>query len=78
MVIEGGYNQENFSYIRIDVKRCQPVDGLLDESGNECASQDEIRALGSLRVYLPEATINYETRDTDKAIGWNLNDFIIL
>ena len=60
----------------MSVVQCEP-DDLLD-SGDECASVEEIREHNSLRVYLPESSINYDTHVTESALEWSLHNFYIL
>ena len=76
LLIQGGYNNDHFSYIKLSIKQCKPGDLL--EPGATCATADEIREQKSLRLYLPESSINYETRNTESAVEWSLHNFFIL
>ena len=73
MQIWGGFYEENFSYIKISVKRCNSV-----TSDVSCADDVEVASKNNLRVLLPEATVNYDIHDTDKALEWNLHSFYVL
>ena len=76
LLIQGGYNNELFDYIKLSVKQCKQSDLL--EPDVTCATVDEIREQKSLRLYLPESSINYETRNTESAVEWSLHNFFIL
>ena len=32
----------------------------------------------SVRIYLPESSVSYDTHDTDKAIEWNLHNYYVM
>ena len=74
--IQGGYNNEHFDYIKLSVKHCKTSDLL--EPGESCAAFEEIHDQKSLRLYLPESSVNYESRDTERAVEWSLHNFFIL
>ena len=74
--IQGGYNNEHFDYIKLSVRHCKKSDLL--EPDESCASVEEIYSQKSLRLYLPESSVNYESRDTKRAVEWSLHNFFIL
>ena len=75
MGVWGSYNDKNFRYIELSVHRCSNEDVTGDET---CANDHEVAQKSSLRVYQPEASVNYEIHDTYKAIEWSLHGFYTL
>ena len=74
--IQGGYNNEHFDYVKLGIRHCTSCDLL--EPGESCATVEEIRDQESLRLYLPESSVNYESRDTERAVEWGLHNFFLL
>ena len=74
--IQGGYNNEHFEYVKLSVKHCKNNDLL--EPDESCAPVEEIHGQKSLRLYLPESSVNYESRDTERAVEWKLHNFLVL
>ena len=60
--VQGSYNDENFDYIKLSVKGCDQPD---------CADDTIVAAKQSIRVIIPESTVNYNS-DTDEAVEWSL------
>ena len=40
-----------------------------------CADDNEVAEKSILRVYLPEATVNYDIHDTERAVEWSVHGF---
>ena len=69
--MQGSYSDENFTYIKLGVKQC-------DGAKISCANQTEMALKSSVRIYLPESSVSYDTHDTDKAIEWNLHNYYVM
>lgn len=73
MLVQGGFSEEEFRYIKISLKPCDPLK-------TSCASASELAQKKPLRLHHLESSINYETHDTHQAIKLVLssNHFLML
>ena len=75
-MIQGGFHEENFSYVRLRFKICD--EDLLKDRSKSCASTGDLKAQKPLRIYLPESSINYKSAKTEKALEWTINSNLMM
>ena len=75
MQVWGSYSEEHFSYIKVGLKSCNEETLIGYE---KCADESEIAKKKTLRVYLPESSINYDKHDTEEALEWSLHSFYVM
>ena len=76
MIVQGSYHDEHFQYIRLSFRRCNKAKPLLN--GQPCLGDEEVAKNKTLRIYMPEASVNYDIHDHDKAVEWSLHSFYTL
>ena len=76
MELEGSYLDKNFSYIQVRVRGCTESDLSKLDNFYKCKEDTDIaKGQTSLRVSLPEASINYGyDYTTDDTLEWSLNN----
>ena len=53
------------------------VKGCDDSDGKGCADDEEVSAKQSIRLLMPESTVNYEL-DTEEAVTWTAKSTLAL